>query len=569
MDTTPEISAWGAQQSGRSWRCPKCGVGVVDPTPGDACPEDNGVYLPVDEMLKWSGDRCLGRIIGGQYSVWGIISSSHRSRIYEAIDLATGRPVAFKVFFGQHQRPVWLNEINCLSRAAGPRVVELVDYGELDMHGVQGLYIATARINGITLSNLIERRGAMSARDAMALLDQLLEALESLYEAQVVHSDLTSDAVVISTSDSALSLTLTGFGAAQWIDAGVPRAAKGIQVRHSISSGAYMAPEVFIREPVSHATDIYSAAVITVEMLAGAPLFAQQCVSDDFAELASAHLCIAPERALDDWTQSGVLIDEPTQAVLLKALRKTPEQRFRTAAEMRGALWEATLGLSLDAMLAPDGSTLVTEPDTEPDPPQSKPVVVGELDPVARWSPLSTPDNLRRPALGTMPTPVVTIPELKPSRVATPRMSAPPTPASVHTPTGMHTAVEQAGVDEWRPMWWGWRALLALTWAAALVVAGALAFKYLAQAEPAPVVIDSLQVDPEHEAEAIYQARLAADRAEAMAIEATRDALEHCRCAEAGVHLQNVRSGMRHQLNQVWRQCVTPRAGEPCKGLKP
>ena len=100
------------------------------------------------------------------------------------------------------------------------------------------------------------------------------------------------------------------------------------------------------------------------------------------------------------------------------------------------------------------------------------------------------------------------------------------------------------------------------------LVGGGGVYAIEASRAPAPEIsVREAEVDPSAEAHALYEGRLAAARAEAEAIERTREALEACQCAEAGRHVQSVRSGVRNALMAAWRRCVTPQPGERCRGL--
>lgn len=475
------------------WRCPRCGLGCDDPSPGARCPEDGGVWVAVEALAARPADPYLGAVLLDRYALWGIRRETPSGVSYSATEIATSAPVTLKIV---PCRARWLDEITCLARGAGPRSEALLDYGELP---TGGLYVATSAASGPCLGP-----GPMSARRALAVADQLLEALGRLHEAGVLHLSVAAPSVRLGESGQVIALEDMSRARLLEGEAAPP------QPPLTPRGCAIMIPELLLGQACDPSADLYSVAALVVALITGAPLYGEGSP----AEQAAAHLCGAPEVALAAaLDEDGEPLSPALQGVLLRALARDPADRYRRGAEMRAALWQAALGFSLEAAPAPQA-----QPQPQPEPqPQPQP---------QRITPAPQPAFSASPAVSLSD-------EL--SLLA-------PAP------------------------WWGWRAIGALLCVA--LVGGGGVYAIEASRAPAPEIsVREAEVDPSAEAHALYEGRLAAARAEAEAIERTREALEACQCAEAGRHVQSVRSGVRNALMAAWRRCVTPQPGERCRGL--
>ncbi len=280
--------------------------------------------------------------------------------------LIRGKPRAERLF--RHEAEV-------LGTLSHPNIVHY--FGLYDHDGE--LCIAMELVQGESLAELLQRvtsRGGplprLPVEQAWHYLAQLLGALESLHALGIVHRDVKSANVLIRTDDIA---KLTDFGIARF-PAELAKQSGGM----APGTGAYMAPEQVMGQPLDPRADLYAAGIVLFEMLTGITPFD----SPDRTELAvrAAQLDEAPPPI----TRVVPGMPPALDLVLARALAKHRDLRYRSARELgdavRGALglpdspgWRAQAALSKVAktlsMAMPQlaEGPLANLPETEDDPP--------------------------------------------------------------------------------------------------------------------------------------------------------------------------------------------------------
>ncbi|WP_243338204.1 protein kinase domain-containing protein [Anaeromyxobacter soli] len=233
--------------------------------------------------------------------------------VFEARDTELGRLVAFKAMRPSLAQPALLEkplreEAEAAARLNHPNVVTLHDYG---IH--EGTpYLILELLRGETLQQRI-RRGALAPLEAVRFARDVARGLVHAHANGVVHRDLTPGNVFLTDEGG---LKILDFGLARLLD------------RASLAGGtpAYMAPEQLRGEPGDARADVFSAAVMLFQMLAGRLPFPQ-------VEGRSAALDPGPPPPLP-------LHDAPPElpALLASALSKDPAGRPQSASALLAAL---------------------------------------------------------------------------------------------------------------------------------------------------------------------------------------------------------------------------------------
>ena len=181
-------------------------------------------------------------------------------------------------------------------------------------------------IEGETLGAILER-GALSQPQALAVLDQLLDAIGYAHARGIVHRDVKPDNVFV-TLDGRVKLT--DFGIAH-----LGSTATLTQAGTVMGTPGYMAPEQVTGQPVDARADIFAAAAIGYEMLTGTNPFG----ATDGLPSTTVMYRIVHE-------QTPVLQTAPAHAgqAIMAALAKQPHQRFADAASFRAALSGTPVG---------------------------------------------------------------------------------------------------------------------------------------------------------------------------------------------------------------------------------
>jgi serine/threonine-protein kinase len=260
----------------------------------------------------------------GRYDVDREIGKGGNARIYLARDPG-GQPVALKVLHPELLVSVaadrFLREIKLASQLDHPHISRLLDSGERDWI----VYFVMTYVEGPTLREHLARTGQMSIAETVRLADDLLDALDHAHRHGIVHRDVKPDNVVLS-SDGAV---LLDFGIARAVAAsGSDRLTRsGI----AVGTSTYMSPEqITAVQELDRRSDLYSLACVLFECLAGQPPF----IHRNEAVVLQLHLT----QPAPDLRSLRPDVPPEMAAGIARALAKTPDERWQSAAAMREAI---------------------------------------------------------------------------------------------------------------------------------------------------------------------------------------------------------------------------------------
>lgn len=179
---------------------------------------------------------------------------------------------------------------------------------------------------GGSLYDWLERYGgkAPSVGVAVTLLNGILQGLEHLHERRIIHRDLKPANILLQGDIPRLA------------DFGIARVLKSTSSASMVSgTPLYMSPEAFDGKR-SEQSDLWSVGVMAYQLLTG-----------NFPFPGGDFMAIVGKVAFAEPQPLPAVVPEPLQAIIYRALRKKPEERFRSAREMREALWKAAYSVSL------------------------------------------------------------------------------------------------------------------------------------------------------------------------------------------------------------------------------
>jgi hypothetical protein len=195
-----------------------------------------------------------------------------------------------------------------------PNIIRIFERGE-----VEGLpYFTMELVRGETLHARIKREGALAPREATRIIVQVAEALDYAHLKGVIHRDLKPSNVMLLED-----------GTVKVMDYGIARARRfeGLTVTGAfLGTPDYVAPETAEGKPTDGRSDLYSLGVVFYEALTGKRPFVGQTPF----ETLKKHCSEAPT------PPSVVSPDCPREleAIVLKLLRKEPDERYANAEDL-------------------------------------------------------------------------------------------------------------------------------------------------------------------------------------------------------------------------------------------
>ncbi|MGV3017573.1 Stk1 family PASTA domain-containing Ser/Thr kinase [Rothia sp. 88186D007BW] len=291
-------------------------------------------------------DQQVPETIDQRYEVGALIGSGAMATVYEAVDTRLGRKVALKVLRVEHAQDVifrarFQREAEAVAALNHRSIVGVYDTGSFDIQvgssEVSVPFMVMELVQGTTLREAMSR-GEVDQAQALAYGVQILEALDYSHSAGIVHRDIKPANVMI-LPQTAEDRELGEPGQVKVMDFGIARAAEGAgdaltKANTVIGTARYISPEQARGETVDARSDVYSAACLVYEMLAGrSPFDAPTNV-----ELAGKHLSEIPQPPSAFASEE---ISPALDAAVLKGLAKNPAGRYQSAGEFAEALKDA------------------------------------------------------------------------------------------------------------------------------------------------------------------------------------------------------------------------------------
>ncbi|HET9623001.1 MAG TPA: serine/threonine-protein kinase, partial [Kofleriaceae bacterium] len=275
------------------------------------------------------GLAAVGDVLAGKYRVDKILGIGGMGMVVAATHLEIDQRVALKFMLpGSHESPEssarFLREARAAGRLNSEHVCRVSDVGRFD-NGAP--YIVMEYLQGENLGAILRRRGPLRVADAV---DYVLQAIEGLAEAHahgIIHRDLKPDNLFFHKRND-------GGGTVKILDFGISKISiEGLSTKTGdiMGSPAYMAPEQMeSTRNVDHRADIWSIGVVLYQLVVGHPPF-----QGDTLPLLCMHVVNDEPTAM-----SAIRADLPEgfEAVVMRCLRKEPEERFADVGELARAL---------------------------------------------------------------------------------------------------------------------------------------------------------------------------------------------------------------------------------------
>lgn len=315
---------------------------------GEASHEENA---PVDRAATLPGpsaqEDLSGRTWAARYALEQRIGAGPVGTTYRARDLESGGAVAVKVLdprFGDdpHVSRRFLREAEHTQSLDHPNIARVLDFGT----EAGRAYLCTEWCEGVTISEAVRGR-PLTLKRILTPLCELLSALSSAQRKGVIHGCIKpSNVLVRETPEGAFEVKVRDFGMGRLLKPvpGTGRTKQG----DACGVAEYMAPEQVAAGDVDGRADVYAVGVILYELLTDrvphratsyAAVLEAQCKAPPEPPRR-----VRPERA----------IPQEVENICLRALEKSPAERYPSPMELARALRAALDLLGLRAELALD-----------------------------------------------------------------------------------------------------------------------------------------------------------------------------------------------------------------------
>jgi serine/threonine-protein kinase len=286
-------------------------------------------------------------VLGGRYRLDRLIATGGMAQVWEATDEVLARRVAVKVLFPHLAADEsfvarFRREAVAAARLSHPSIVSIYDTCADD----DCQAIVMELVEGSTLRELLDERKWLEPGQAVTILAEVADALETAHQGGVVHRDIKPANILLSPDGRVLVA-----------DFGIAKAGGDLTTTNTtLGTAKYLAPEQVEGKPVDARSDVYALGVVLYETLCGRPPFA----ADTEAATALARLHQEPMRPRN--VRAGV--PKALEDVVLRAMARDPDDRYPSAAAFRAALLAAGRGapaepLSITPARAADGDATV------------------------------------------------------------------------------------------------------------------------------------------------------------------------------------------------------------------
>ncbi len=276
-----------------------------------------GGLPPRKRIGPYELDRLLGR--GGM----GAVYLAHRAdgqfdqRVaIKLIDL----PLATDFF-----RERFRQERQILAGLQHPLIARLLDGGVSDEGD---LYLAMEYVDGIPIHRFCEQK-SLTVRQRLALFASVCDAVQYAHQNLVVHRDLKPDNILIASDGTP---RLLDFGTAKLLSPSLLGPGSDVtRLGYQSFTPQYASPEQVLGNPITTASDTYSLGVLLYLLLTGAlPYELKEFTTAEMVRV----ICQEPPRRPPVAAGSNRRLDPDLEAIVLKALRKEPQQRYLTAQQL-------------------------------------------------------------------------------------------------------------------------------------------------------------------------------------------------------------------------------------------
>ena len=265
-----------------------------------------------------NNDKYIGTLLDDRYEILQVIGEGGMAIVYKALDHRLNRNVAVKIMredmlADEEFRSRFCAEAHAVAMLSHPNIVAVYDVSHSDAME----YIVMELVEGITLKQYMDKKGALPWREMLHFSKQIARALGHAHERGIIHRDIKPQ-----------NIMLLRDGTIKVADFGIAALENEIEENdgQAIGSIHYIAPEQARGESPDARSDLYSLGVVMYEMLTGQRPY----TGDTLGEIAVKHMnaeAVPPHKIVED-------IPAELERITLKAMNAKITERYQSAAEL-------------------------------------------------------------------------------------------------------------------------------------------------------------------------------------------------------------------------------------------
>ena len=280
----------------------------------------------------------MSKIFGGRYEVLERLGAGGMAIVYKAKDLLLNRVVTIKVLREQFVTDEdfirrFRREAQSAASLSHPNIVSVYDVGK----DGDTEYIVMEYVEGRNLKEIIREYAPLSTDQSINLGRQITEAIQNAHEHHIIHRDIKPHNILVTTD-----------GHAKVTDFGIARAVSSATVTHTgdiVGSVHYLSPEQAKGLPSNEQSDIYSLGIVLYELITGKVPY------DGETPIAIALKHLQEQPVLP--SKINPRIDKEFEAVIMRAIAKSPEKRYLSAKDLLEDLKHIQAGRPITQLAIP------------------------------------------------------------------------------------------------------------------------------------------------------------------------------------------------------------------------
>lgn len=206
-------------------------------------------------------ENYIGRLLDNRYEILEVIGTGGMAVVYKARCHRLNRLVAIKILKDELSQDAEFRrrfhaESQAVAMLSHPNIVNVYDVSHSDRED----YIVMELIDGISLKQYMEQKGALNWREVLHFSTQIAKALEHAHSRGIIHRDIKPHNIMVLKDGS---VKVADFGIAR------VSSAQSTLTREALGSVHYISPEQARGSKIDYRSDLYSLGVVMYEMLTG------------------------------------------------------------------------------------------------------------------------------------------------------------------------------------------------------------------------------------------------------------------------------------------------------------